>query len=730
MPRHGRMTTERAKDFKGTLRQLLASMSKYKLSLVVVIVFAVLSTIFNIAGPKILAKATTALATGWIAKLRGVGGIDFAYIGKVLLFLLGMYLLSAAFSFIQGWLMSGLSQKVCYDFRDQISKKINRLPLAYFEKRTVGEVLSRITNDVDTLGQSLNQSVTQLITSVATMVGVLIMMLSISPKMTLIALLILPVSLALVLVVVKFSQKYFKAQQATLGVVNGQVEEVYSGHNVIKAFNREAAVLDDFNDANDKLYESAWKSQFLSGLMQPIMNFVGNLGYVAVAIVGSIFAAAGAITIGDIQAFIQYVKNFTQPIQQLAQVSNMLQSMTAAAERVFEFLNEPEEDQLADPARRADPACIDGQVTFDHVKFGYTPEKTVIHNFSCNVKPGQKVAIVGPTGAGKTTMVKLLMRFYDVDSGEILLNGHNVRDFDRSDLREGFGMVLQDTWLFKGTIMENIRYGRLDATDEEVIAAAKAANADHFIRTLPGGYQMELNEDASNVSQGQKQLLTIARTILADNRILILDEDGTGTLDLFLEVADLKWEAKDATTVTITAEDESHDLKLKDDKLVLEVDGDKLIFTKSDKDLSGTVKKDRENAEKEEEIDEAVEDDDVQKIEISPAVTVADDDLCTITITEKFKDEWGDIGFVVNITNKSDKDLTFYAPSGKTNVNGTMKDPWFSAHLMPGTNATEEFTFSNGELDSLDDLVNTTIGIDAYLTDSYEDVASYSATIA
>ena len=530
MPRPGRMTTERAKDFKGTLHQLLAAMSKYKLSLVVVIVFAVLSTIFNIAGPKILAKATTALATGWIAKLRGVGGIDFAYIGKVLLFLLGMYLLSAAFSFIQGWLMSGLSQKVCYDFRDQISKKINRLPLAYFEKRTVGEVLSRITNDVDTLGQSLNQSVTQLITSVATMVGVLIMMLSISPKMTLIALLILPVSLALVLVVVKFSQKYFKAQQATLGVVNGQVEEVYSGHNVIKAFNREAAVLDDFNAANDKLYESAWKSQFLSGLMQPIMNFVGNLGYVAVAIVGSIFAAAGAITIGDIQAFIQYVKNFTQPIQQLAQVSNMLQSMTAAAERVFEFLNEPEEDQLADPARRADPACIDGQVTFDHVKFGYTPDKTVIHNFSCTVQPGQKVAIVGPTGAGKTTMVKLLMRFYDVNSGAITLDGHNVKDFDRSALREGFGMVLQDTWLFQGTIMENIRYGRLDATDEEVIAAAKAACADHFIRTLPGGYQMELNEDASNVSQGQKQLLTIARAILADNKILILDE-ATSSVD-------------------------------------------------------------------------------------------------------------------------------------------------------------------------------------------------------
>ena len=530
MPRPGRMTTERAKDFKGTLRQLLSALSKYKLSLIVVVIFAVLSTIFNIAGPKILAKATTALATGWIAKLRGVGGIDFAYIGKVLLFLAGMYLLSAAFSFIQGWLMSGLSQKVCYDFRDQISKKINRLPLAYFEKRTVGEVLSRITNDVDTLGQSLNQSVTQLITSVTTMIGVLIMMLTISPKMTLIALLILPVSLALVLLVVKFSQKYFKAQQATLGVVNGQVEEVYAGHNVIKAFNREDAALADFNAANDKLYESAWKSQFLSGLMQPIMNFVGNLGYVAVAIVGSIFAAAGSITIGDIQAFIQYVKNFTQPIQQLAQVSNMLQSMAAAAERVFEFLNEEEENQQADPAHRANPACIDGQVTFDHVKFGYTPEKTVIHNFSCNVKPGQKVAIVGPTGAGKTTMVKLLMRFYDVDAGEISLNGHNVRDFDRSALREGFGMVLQDTWLFKGTIMENIRYGRLDATDEEVIAAAKAANADHFIRTLPGGYQMELNEDASNVSHGQKQLLTIARTILADNRILILDE-ATSSVD-------------------------------------------------------------------------------------------------------------------------------------------------------------------------------------------------------
>ena len=530
MPHPGRMTTQKAKDFKGTMRSLLAELGLYKFRLIAVIVFAVLSTIFNIAGPKVLAKATTALATGWVAKLRGTGSIDFGYIGKILLILLVMYLVSAAFSFCQSWIMSGLSQKMCYDFRRQISEKINRLPLAYFEKRTVGEVLSRITNDVDTLGQSLNQSITQLITSITTMIGVLIMMLTISPTMTLIAILILPVSMALVLLVVRFSQKYFRAQQKVLGSVNGQVEEVYSGHNVVKAFNREDAVLNDFDEANNRLFESAWKSQFLSGLMQPIMTFVGNLGYVAVAVSGSIFAARGIITIGDIQAFIQYVRNFTQPIQQLAQVSNMLQSMAAASERVFEFLGEPEEEQNADPSRRADPACIDGQVTFDHVKFGYTPEKTVIRDFSCDVKPGQKVAIVGPTGAGKTTMVKLLMRFYDVNSGAITLDGHNVKDFDRSALREGFGMVLQDTWLFQGTIMENIRYGRLDATDEEVIAAAKAACADHFIRTLPGGYQMELNEDASNVSQGQKQLLTIARAILADNKILILDE-ATSSVD-------------------------------------------------------------------------------------------------------------------------------------------------------------------------------------------------------
>jgi ATP-binding cassette subfamily B multidrug efflux pump len=519
---------EKPKDFKGTARKLMAELGHYKISFFVVMVFAILSTVFSIVGPKILAKATTALATGWYAKITKTGSIDFPYIGKILLFLLGLYLLSAVFSFIQGWIMTGMSQKICYDFRRRISEKIDRLPLSYFESRTVGEVLSRITNDVDTLGQSLNQSITQLITSVTTMIGVLIMMLSISPKMTLIAVLILPVSVILVMLVVKFSQKYFKAQQNYLGDVNGQVEEIYSGHNVIKAFNREAAVLKDFDRSNGQLFTSAWKSQFLSGMMMPVMVFVSNLGYVAVAVVGGIYASRGIITIGDIQAFIQYVKNFTQPIQQLAQVSNMLQSMAAASERVFEFLEEPEENQLVE--QPSDPAAIDGQVSFHHVKFGYNADKVVIHDFTSDIQPGQKIAIVGPTGAGKTTMVKLLMRFYDVNDGSITLNGRDLRSFNRRDLREGFGMVLQDTWLFKGTIMENIRYGNLNATDEEVIAAAKAAYADHFIQTLPGGYQMELNEDASNVSQGQKQLLTIARAILADNRILILDE-ATSSVD-------------------------------------------------------------------------------------------------------------------------------------------------------------------------------------------------------
>ena len=574
MPRPGRMTTERAKDFKGTLLQLVRNLGRYRLSLVTAIVFAILSTIFNIAGPKVLAKATTALATGWIAKLRGTGSIDFVYIGRILLFLLGMYLLSSAFSFIQGWLMTGLSQKVCYDFRKQISEKINRLPLAYFEKRTVGEVLSRITNDVDTLGQSLNQSITQLITSVTTMIGVLVMMLSISPKMTLIALLILPVSLVLVLIVVKFSQKYFKAQQAILGVVNGQVEEVYSGHNVVKAFNREAVVLNDFNAANDKLYESAWKSQFLSGLMMPIMNFVGNLGYVAVAIVGSIFAANGTITIGDIQAFIQYVKNFTQPIQQLSQVSNMLQSMAAAAERVFEFLNEPEEDQQADPARRADPGCINGQVTFSHVRFGYTPDKTVIHDFSCEVKPGQKVAIVGPTGAGKTTMVNLLMRFYEISGGSISIDGVDTKSVPRWNVHDQFSMVLQDTWVFRGTVRENIAYSKKDVTDEQIVAACKAVGLHHYIMSLPNGYDTVLDDKAS-LSQGQRQLLTIARAMVEDAPILILDE-ATSSVDTRTE--ELIQKAMDALTVGRTSFVIAHRLStIRDADMILVMNGGDIV---------------------------------------------------------------------------------------------------------------------------------------------------------
>ena len=521
---------EKPKNFKGTITKLFRCLGRYRLPLVLVFVLALASTAFGIVGPKILSTATTELATGLGRKLSGLGGIDFGKIGKILLTVLALYLVSAACSFFQSWILAGITQKLAYRLRGEISAKIHRMPMRYFERNTVGDVLSRITNDVDTMSSGMAQSVTQLVTNVTLLIGVLVMMLRISWLMTLIALIVLPVTGVLTGRIVKRSQRYFVAQQKNLGDINGKVEETYAGHNVVCAFNREGATQKEFDAINARLYRSAWKSQFLSGLMSPVTTFVSKLGYVCVVVLGGSLAARGTITIGDIQAFIQYVRNFTQPIQQLSQVSNMLQSMAAAAERVFEFLNEDEEDQLADPARRADPASIDGQVTFDHVRFGYTPDKTVIHNFSCNVRPGQKVAIVGPTGAGKTTMVKLLMRFYDVDAGAITLNGHNVRDFDRSALREGFGMVLQDTWLFKGTIMENIRYGRLDATDEEVIAAAKAANADHFIRTLPGGYQMELNEDASNVSQGQKQLLTIARTILADNRILILDE-ATSSVD-------------------------------------------------------------------------------------------------------------------------------------------------------------------------------------------------------
>ena len=530
---HGMQPGEKPKDLKGSLGKLLSYIGSFKAAIIVVMIFAAASTVFNVIGPKILGKATTALSEGLMAKIQGTGGIDFTYIGQILLFVLGLYVCSAAFNFIQGWIMTGVTQKICYRMRKEISEKINRMPMKYFESRTYGEVLSRITNDVDTLGQGLNQSITTIITSVATLIGVLIMMLSISPLMTLIAIVILPISMALISFVVKNSQKYFKDQQEYLGHINGQVEEVYGGHLVIKAFNREKDTIDEFNRTNEILYQSAWKSQFLSGMMQPIMMFVGNLGYAAVALSGGLFAIRGTITVGDIQAFIQYVKNFTQPIQQIAQVINQVQSMAAASERVFDFLNEEEEDQTAE--NPADVSTVTGTVDFDHVQFGYNPDQTIIKDFSAHVKPGQKIAIVGPTGAGKTTMVKLLMRFYDVNSGSIKLDGHDVREFNRRELRDAFGMVLQDTWLFKGTIMENIRYGRLDATDEEVIAAAKAAHADHFIKTLPGGYQMELNEDASNVSQGQKQLLTIARAILADNKILILDE-ATSSVDTRTEV--------------------------------------------------------------------------------------------------------------------------------------------------------------------------------------------------
>lgn len=527
-PGAGMVPGEKAKNFKGTVAQLIKYMGKYKLGVLVVLIFAIASTIFNIAGPKILGKATTELFNGLVAKVSGQGSIDFDKIGKILLFLLGVYLISALCSFVQGWIMSGITQKICFRFREDISKKINRMPMKYFESRTVGEVLSRITNDVDTLGQGMNQSVTQLITSVTTIIGILIMMLTISPLMTLIAVIILPVSGILIGIVVKHSQKYFVAQQKYLGKINGQVEEVYSGHNIVKAFNKEEDMLNEFDETNGILFQSAWKSQFLSGMMQPIMNFVGNLGYVGVAVVGGIQVINGNIEVGDIQSFIQYVKSFTQPISQMAQVSNMLQSTAAAAERVFEFLGEEEEDLVVEQPVKLDH--VEGNVTFEHVKFGYNAEKIIVNDFNCEVEPGQMVAIVGPTGAGKTTMVKLLMRFYDVNGGSIKVDGHDLRNFNRADLRENFGMVLQDTWLFKGTIMENIRYGRLDATDEEVIAAAKAAHAHHFITTLPGGYHMELNEDASNVSQGQKQLLTIARAILADNPVMILDE-ATSSVD-------------------------------------------------------------------------------------------------------------------------------------------------------------------------------------------------------
>ena len=533
MGRRGKMSNEKAKDFKGTTKKLMAYLSAYKIGIFFVVIFAIGSTIFNIAGPKILGKATTEIFNGLVRKVSGGSGIDFTKIVHIVIILLCLYLTSAVFSFMQGYIMTGVSQKLTYRLRKEISEKINRLPMNYFDKQTHGEVLSRITNDVDTLSQSLNQSATQVITSVTTIIGVLVMMLSISPLMTLVALLILPVSMGLISMIVKRSQKYFMSQQEYLGHVNGQVEEIYGGHNIIKAFNKEEDVIETFKRDNDILYNSAWKSQFLSGMMMPIMQFVGNLGYVGEVILGGYLAMKGGIEVGDIQSFIQYVRSFTQPIQQVAQVANMLQSTAAASERVFEFLEETEEDQAVE-----NPVSIDnleGSVSFEHVHFGYNPDHTIINDFSVDVKPGQKVAIVGPTGAGKTTMIKLLMRFYDVGSGSIKVDGHDIRDFNRDDLRKMFGMVLQDTWLFKGSIEDNIRYGRLDATHEEVVQAAKAAKAHRFIQTLPGGYQMELNEEASNVSQGQKQLLTIARAMLADPKILILDE-ATSSVDTRTEI--------------------------------------------------------------------------------------------------------------------------------------------------------------------------------------------------
>ena len=532
-PGRGMAPVEKAKDFKGSIGKLIRYIGSYKIAIIFVAVMAVCSTVFSVVGPKVLGKATTALSEGLMKKIGGTGGIDFGKIGTILIFVLCLYAASAVFNFVQGWIMTGITQKVCYRLRKEISEKINRMPMKYFESRTYGEVLSRITNDVDTLGMGLNQSITTIITSLTTMIGVLVMMLSISPLMTLIAVIILPISVGLVSFVVKKSQGYFKTQQEYLGHINGQIEETYGGHMIVKSFNKEKDMVDSFNKTNDVLYSSAWKSQFLSGMMQPIMMFVGNLGYACVALTGGLLAIKNVITIGDIQAFIQYVKNFTQPIQQIAQVINQVQSMTAASERVFEFLDEEEEDQTV--KNPVSTEGIKGEVDFEHVRFGYNENQTIIKNFSVNVKPGQKVAIVGPTGAGKTTIVKLLMRFYDVNDGAILVDGHNVKDFNRRELRDAFGMVLQDTWLFEGTIGENIGYAEDNMKKEKIVEAAKSACAHSFIKTLPGGYDMTLSKGAENISQGERQLLTIARAIASDPEIMILDE-ATSNVDTHTEV--------------------------------------------------------------------------------------------------------------------------------------------------------------------------------------------------
>lgn len=529
----GMHSGEKAKDMKGTFGKLGRYLGRYGILILLVIVFAIGSTIFSILGPNILGNATTEIFNGLASKIQGGAGINFSAILKIVYTLIALYVASAFCSFIQGFIMTSVSQKVTYRMRKEISEKMHRLPMKYYESKTTGEILSRITNDIDTLSQSLNQSVTQLITSISMIIGITVMMLRISGLMTLVTVLVIPISLVLIATVVKKSQIHFKHQQEYLGNVNGQVEEVYGGHNIVQAFNKEDDVIKEFNEINNKLYESAWKSQFLSGLMMPVMGFVSNLSYVAVSLLGGFLVIKGRIEVGQIQSFIQYSKNFTQPITQLTQVMNMFQQTAAAAERVFEFLEEKEEVQVVENPVSIDH--IEGNVEFDHVSFGYDPEKIIINDFCANVKKGQKIAIVGPTGAGKSTMIKLLMRFYDVNSGAIKIDGHNIQDFNRSDLRDLFGMVLQDTWLFNGSIMENIRYGKLDASDEDVKKAAKAAHVDGFIHALPHGYQMELNEEASNVSQGQKQLLTIARAILSDPKILILDE-ATSSVDTRTEI--------------------------------------------------------------------------------------------------------------------------------------------------------------------------------------------------